>query len=267
MPSPISKSPFRCPRCGFVQLEPPHLISTCCRGCGTFYEVPRPGAAPQSARLPTISFGGSGVREKPSRGVFCHRCGTTHQVASQARTTICPGCQNAIELVDLEFDTSSSRAVDTRGQVLVGPSAHLSHSWLVCGSCRIEGRVSGPLRAEKEVVLASRSDMACQILAPRVVIDRTHVGSIHPEIDTDELVIRGRLQAAIRCRGRVHITRSGVFTGTLIARAVSVDRGGRLSADCRIETANLLEARQRSPVSCAKTFGPLSPSHLTPHPA
>ncbi len=266
MALPVSKSPFRCPKCGFVQLEPPHLISTCCRGCGAFYEVPRPGAKPRPACLPSIRFA-SGSRGKPTRAVYCHRCGTTHAVVSLARTTICPGCQIPIELVDLEFDTSCSRAVDTRGHLLVGASAHLSHSWLVCGSCRIEGRVSGPLRAEGEVVLASRSDMTCQIFSPRVVVDRTHRGSIHPEIDTDELVIRGHLQAAIRCRGRVHITRSGVFNGTLVARSVSVDRGGRLTAECRIEVSASLQTRQRNQVSSKRTFGPLSPSQLSPHPA
>lgn len=228
-----NKRPFHCPQCGFVQLEPPHLVSTQCRSCGSFYEVPRPGAKPNTARLGVIALPDPG--KDATRDVFCHRCGATHRVSKTAKSTLCTACNAAISLEDVEVDSPVSRAIDTRGNLFVAARGHLSSSWVICRSARVEGRVSGMLRAESELVLASQSALACTISAVRVVVERSHHGEVYPTIETDELVVRGKLEAHVNCRGTIAILRGGRLIGDVSAKALTVDKGGLFSGACRIE--------------------------------
>lgn len=246
------KKAFQCPKCAFVQLEPPHLISTYCRACGDYYEVVRPGAAlPPSGHFPPLP-----PLTGKRRDVFCHRCGATHGVSIHARSTICPGCNSGIDLTDLEFFGETSRPVDTRGHLHVGAEGTLTSSWIICGSAKIEGRVSGPLRCEGEVALATRGSMVCEISAPAVVIEKTARLLLTMPIETDRLTVRGHLAGVVRCRGLVRVLRGGVLEADVRARSVIVERGGALIGDLRVDSMqprepgrSLHESRVRRPFS------------------
>ncbi len=223
---PPQKTPFRCPGCGFVQLEPPHLISTYCHSCGDYYEVGKRSftkAAPPEQPLP--------VERRP---VFCHRCGTTHQVSAYARTTFCPGCNSSIELGDMTFLTPVSRPVDIRGKLTIGPEASLSSSWIICGSALIEGRIMGLLRSEGDVHLATSQVCACQITAPEVIIEKNARASFTLPVETEHLVVRGHLTGVVHCRGIVHVRRGGCLEAEVHARAVTVEKGGTLLGSCHV---------------------------------
>ena len=143
MPQLPRKAPSRCPHCGFVQDEPEHLISTYCRGCGSYYKVVPPTAALARyssevrtrirRRLPKI----------PPRQVRCYHCGQTHEVSGRARTTLCPECNAAIELSDVTVSSSTTRPIDTRGSLTITPSGYISSALTVCGEAVIAGKVSG----------------------------------------------------------------------------------------------------------------------------
>ncbi len=253
--SGTKKKPFQCPKCAFVQLEPPHLISTYCRACGDYYEVPRVSGASKPSVLPGLP-----LTKQSRRDVVCHRCGTTHSTSRKTRITMCPGCNASISLEDEEFLGPASRPVDTRGHLHVGPQGCLTSSWIICGTARIEGRVSGKLLGEGEVVLAARQLLVCHVTAPSVVIDKHARTSLPVPVCSDALIVRGHLAAPIRCRGRVHVMRGGRLTGEVHARSVAVERGGVLEGDCFVDPGQpeelaqeILELRQR------RAFSPLMP--------
>ncbi|MFZ4778679.1 MAG: bactofilin family protein [Terrimicrobiaceae bacterium] len=226
MPRPPQKTPFRCPGCGFVQLEPPHLISTYCQSCGDYYEVGKSGRVQaQATEQP------SPVEKRP---VLCYRCGTAHQVSTYARTTICPCCSAAIELEDMTFLSAVSRPVDTRGKLTIGPEGSLSSSWIICGSAHIEGRILGLLRSESEVHLATSQVCACQITAPEVFIEKNARASFTLPVETEHLVVRGHLTGIVHCRGIVHVRRGGCLEADVHARAVTVEKGGTLLGTCHV---------------------------------
>lgn len=245
-----AKKPFQCPSCAFLQLEPPHLISTYCRACGDYYEVKRPGAATVSRFFPPAP-----ILNGRRRDVFCHRCGTTHRVSEHARTTICGTCSAAIDLEDMSFLECASRPVDTRGSLLVGPGAMVSHSWLVCGSARIEGRVTGSLKSEGEVVLATTGSMVCQISAPSVVIEKGACVHVTLPVETDSFLVRGQFSGIVRSRGMVKVFRGGVLDADVKARSVVVEKGGRLNGNLCVDTTQASVAS--SPQNVQRAFSPL----------
>ncbi|MDX2079161.1 MAG: polymer-forming cytoskeletal protein [Terrimicrobiaceae bacterium] len=260
--SASGKKPFQCPKCGFVQLEPAHLISTYCRACGDYYEV---GRAPQPVRSPLPVA--PALREH-RRDVHCHRCGSVHSASHHARSTMCPGCHSAIDLIDFEFHSAASRPVDTRGSIFVGAAGSLTSSWIVCGSARIEGRISGSLISEGDVSLASRHALNCHFSAPSIHVEKAARVALHVPVETDALIVRGRLSAAVRCRGRVHVHRGGVLIGDVNARSVIVERGGVFEGACVIDASqpgavirSLNELRKR------RAFSPLPPGHAVQSPA
>lgn len=260
MRKPPHKASFRCPSCGFVQLEPPHLISTYCRACGDYYEVSRGGAHHRKLKPSAIPLDKQAEYRKK---VFCHRCGATHPVSSHARSTICPGCNTAIELKDVLFNSHASVPVDTRGNLFIGPQGSLTNSWIICGSARIEGQVTGVLRSEGEVHIATTRRCVCQITAPVVFIEKHAAAAFIQPIDTDHLIVRGHLTAVVNCRGTVHVLRGGRLDAEIRARGIVVDKGGTLLGDCLINerqpAGHGVHAQGKHPKEISPFFGAVHP--------
>jgi len=226
------KTPFRCPGCGFSQMEPPHLISTYCRSCGGHYEVAnRSSSEPVLPPLPDLR------PDAKKRGILCHKCGTTHPASSHARSTLCPCCNAAIDLTDVTFLSPASLRVDTRGKLLIGPGASLSSSLTICGSAHIQGRIIGRLVSEGVVQVGTNEVCACDITAPVIVIEKNKRPTFTYPLHTERLVVFGCLTGIVHCRGVVHVRRGGRLEAEIHAKAVTVDKGGVLLGDCRVSGA------------------------------
>ncbi|MFA7345301.1 MAG: polymer-forming cytoskeletal protein [Terrimicrobiaceae bacterium] len=228
MPRLPQKALFRCPGCGFAQLEPPHLISTFCQSCGGHYEVQQ-----EDGTLPS-PFPPAPAPRSASRAVLCYRCGKTHHVSPHAVNTLCPCCNSAIDLADMEILAATSCRVDTRGRLVIGPAGSLSSSWIICGSADIEGRIVGILRAEGEVHLATSGACACQMTASSVVVAKNVRAKITLPLETGHLEVRGHLAGIVHCRGDVHVRRGGRLEAEVFARSVKVDKGGALLGVCHV---------------------------------
>lgn len=242
------KAEFRCPGCGFCQLEPPQLISTYCRSCGGYYEVHpvSPGKA-----IPAVSVPGPGELT-----VFCHRCGSDHRVSPYAQNTICPSCNASIELGNITVNSATSRQIDTRGKLLIGHSGSLSSSWIVCGSAQVHGRLAGVLRSEGEVRLSTSLACACQITAPSVIIERNARATFSLPVETGHLEVRGHLTGIVHCRGIVHVRRGGRLEAEVHARSVKVEKGGALLGTCHVDGAQPDEPGKNSGSDQRRTFWP-----------
>lgn len=233
MPTTPPKTPFRCPVCGFVQLESPSLVSTNCRSCGAHYEVTAQDKirAGGETALPTFA----GKKSADGRTVHCLKCGRSHDVSRKAQSTICPGCYAPIELIDVSVNESISRAVDTRGHLKLGPKGIIGNEWIVCGSARIEGAFSGHLRCEGEARLAMQKPCTGRISAGSVLVDRkSRVECTHP-IEADSFAIEGTFRGKIIARGIVRVLKGGVLEGEIEAPALVVEKGGIQTGPCRIQ--------------------------------
>lgn len=210
-------------------MEPPHLISTYCRSCGAHYEVAGRGISePVLPPVPTLR------PDANNRSIYCHKCGTSHPASPHARSTLCPCCNAAIDLVDVTFQSPASLRVDTRGKLHIGPDATLSSSLTICGSACIQGRIIGRLVSEGEVRIATNEVCACHIAAPVIVIEKNKRPTFTHPLHTERLVVFGCLTGIVHCRGVVHVRRGGRLEADIHAKAVTVDKGGILLGDCRV---------------------------------
>ena len=235
MPPTPPKTPFRCPECGFVQLESPNLVSTNCRSCGAHYEVTASDQVRAGGESALPSF--AGKKTGQGKPVHCLKCGRTHEVSQKAQSTICPGCYAPIELIDVSINESISRAVDTRGHLKLGPKGIIGNPWIVCGSARIEGIFNGHLRCEGEARLAMQKPCPGRISAGSVIIERkSQIDSAHP-IEADQFAIEGKLRAPINSRGIVRVLKGGWLEGSVTAPSMVVEKGGVFVGDCRIQAA------------------------------
>ncbi len=235
MPPTPPKTPFRCPECGFVQLESPNLVSTNCRSCGAHYEVTASDQVRAGGETSLPSF--AGKKTGQGKPVHCLKCGRTHEVSQKAQSTICPGCYAPIELIDVSINESISRAVDTRGHLKLGPKGIIGNPWIVCGSARIEGIFNGHLRCEGEVKLAMQKPCPGRISAGSVIIERkSQIDSAHP-IEADQFAIEGKLRAPVVSRGVVRVLKGGWLEGSVTAPSMVVEKGGVFVGDCRIQAA------------------------------
>jgi cytoskeletal protein CcmA (bactofilin family) len=235
----IKKIPTECPHCGFVQNEPVGLISTYCRGCGDHYSVV-PRTAPPVVPAIKAPFR-KAVREKllaPStRRVVCHKCEHPHEVHSQMPSTVCPACGTTITLQDFEFLGHSTRIIQTRGTVHVGPEGFLNATRLVCGNAFIEGRVAGRITCSDTLRLRGSGLCRAQITTRTLIVDRNTILRFTSKIHADEIVIRGQVEADVECVGTLHIGRYGGLEGNVQARAMVVDKGGQYAGEVQVSTS------------------------------
>lgn len=237
----IKKIPTECPHCGFVQNEPAGLISTYCRGCGDHYTVARraphpsaPAVKPAIARL---------VREKllvrPPRRIICHNCAHTHDPQSLTHSTVCPACGTTILLHDVEILAHSTRIVQTRGTVHVGPGGFLNATRMVCGNAFVEGRIAGKVTCEGTLRLRGSGLCRAKITTQRLIVDRGSSLRFISTLHVGEIVIRGAVEAEVECVGTLHIGRYGGLDGDVQARAMVVDKGGHYAGEVQVSTSIL----------------------------
>ncbi|MCK9588823.1 MAG: polymer-forming cytoskeletal protein [Terrimicrobiaceae bacterium] len=156
--------------------------------------------------------------------------------------------------------SATSRQVDTRGKLAIGPAGSLSSSWIVCGSADIQGRIVGTLRAEGEVHLATGRVCACRIIAPSVFIEKNARASFTLPVETGYLEVRGHLAGIVHCRGVVHVRRGGRLEAEVHARSVRVEKGGALLGSCHVDGAQPDESGKSFPDHREAVW----PGHLCP---
>lgn len=222
-----TKVEVRCPHCGNGQLEPWHAVSTYCRSCGDHFDIASrkevESLAKKLAPSPLHALTGRKKRE-----VLCYRCEGKHEVSTFAKNTICPSCNAAIEFGNVVIASNASRPIDTRGRLTIKPSGNLQNGWIVCGEAVIQGKISGTLRCEGEVLLATSGVVHCNIHAGSMVVDKKAAADFTFPLHVQKLEIAGKVQGQIYCEGQVFIRRTGSLEGTLHARSVVVEKGGEL---------------------------------------
>jgi len=251
MPQLPRKAPSRCPHCGFVQDEPEHLISTYCRGCGSYYKVfASPANAAYSSRSRRArSRTRRRVPALPPREIRCYRCGQIHEVSGHARTTFCPECHTAIELSDLTISSRTSRPIDTRGNLIITQSGYVSSALTICHEAIVTGRISGTLICEGTLRLACSARLGCQMSAKSIIIESEARVELSYPIKTGDLTVYGQAAGNFECTGSIWIDKGGLIEGRIAARSVIVERGGTLLAESSIRPV-----RKQEPVEHQDEF-------------
>jgi len=274
----VAKSPpkvsVECPHCGFKQMEYVAAKNTLCRQCGKHFVV----AGERFEPKPNLEVGG--VAAAPSllrrfevlwnrpriTSVACFDCGTRQELNSAASSTICPSCSVHMDLRDYKINTAFSRAIRTHGEVYVTSSGDLSSSSVVCRSAIIEGKLRGSLHCIEQAEIRAPVKVRGKLTAPYVLIGKKADVQFFRQLQVGSIEIRGRMSGEILAETIVLIRSTGSLDGNVVARSISVEKGGTFSGQLVIgqktlEQAELLpDAEAKKPQPDGETRRP------PPHP-
>jgi len=194
------------------------------------------------------------MTERPPREISCYHCQRTHSVSGHAKSTICPGCNQGIQLENLTFSSHASRPVNTRGKLTVESGASLTSAHIVCGEGLIRGKINGMLFCEGVLRLACQENFASPITAHSLIIEKNSRVELAQPTRVVDLLVQGSVLGNFTCTGKVHVTKRGMLEGRLTAHAVTVDRGGVLL------TENTIRPRHEDGSPAEDHRAPESPS-------
>ena len=92
---------------------------------------------------------------------------------------------------------------------IIGPGMHVVGDCTSDGVVRIEGRVEGLIRAAKSVVVGKD-------------------GLVNGDIETQDLIVAGRVSGTITAQSRVELQASCHVEGDIRSRRVKLEEGGRV---------------------------------------
>jgi len=231
-------------------MESRFFISTICRACGVSFSRDSQSV---SASRHVIAPPPSG-RNTKVRKIHCHRCGTRHDVSASAKATICPGCNTSISMENVVVSRHLSKPIDTRGTLRIEKGGNLFSSLSVCGDAVVEGKITGALICQGRLVVYASGTHPVKLKAREILIPGGADFHCPFPIEAENLTVRGRLRANLQLRGQLTIMRGGEIVGSVMARAIQVDRGGHLFGRMQITPKSTRPATSQNPLNCHSTL-------------
>lgn len=251
-PSPAKVS-VECPHCGFKQMDYAAAKSTMCRQCGRHFAPFAPKSAlslpPSKEEEPAaaqnhLSFLRKldGFWSRPrSTVVECFECKRKHEVSDAATSTNCPSCSAHIDLRDYKIATSFSRTIRTRGRVHLTSKGDLSSTSVVCTSALIEGKLRGNLHCSESATIDFVGKLAGRLSARTVIVERKADVQCFRRVRAGNIEIKGRMIAEVAAETSVRIYKHASLEGNVVAKAITVEKGGMFSGQLVIGQAGLIQ--------------------------
>jgi cytoskeletal protein CcmA (bactofilin family) len=248
-PSPVKVS-AECPHCGFKQMEYAAAKSSICRQCGRSFSpfAPKPGlklrtkeeAPPPESSSILGRFEDFWKRQRSSI-IECFECNRKQQVCGAATSTICPACSAHIDLRDYKITSGFSRSIRTRGDVHLTARGDLGSSSVVCRSALIEGRLRGNLHCDDTATINYSGKIPGRISARHIVVDRKADIHCFRRVRTASIEIKGKMSGEIIAQTLVTVHKKGSLEGDVMARAITVEKGGVFSGQLVIGQVSITQ--------------------------
>jgi len=107
---------------------------------------------------------------------------------------------------------------------IVGPQMEITGDVFTDGSVRIEGTVTGNVRAEKAVVVGKD-------------------GAVDGDIQTQDAIVTGRIQGSLTAASRLEIKATARIDGDILARRVQLDDGAMVNGNVQMSDDVAMEPR------------------------
>ncbi len=235
-PQTAVKVAVECPHCGFKQLESSFAKSTFCRKCSEHYDIgkplpkaKKPKAPGEGAAAPSLftRLGNllSGRREWE---LTCFHCGGRQVVSNSAKSSSCSHCGVYMDLTDFKIKDVLNRSLETQGKLHVTAKGDVTAAKVACREAFVEGKVRGHLLCTGEARLKFKGKLAGAIETRWLVIEkRSEIEALRP-IKARSVRVRGKLSGRLQVEGNVIVEKKGWLEGVIVARSVTVEKGGVL---------------------------------------
>lgn len=192
-----------CPHCQATQSEPEGVISTNCRACGRYFKL---GAAREqrSARAP-----------KTNREVFCVKCGAPNLVASAALSTQCIKCSHYLELGDKIVKGNQTGKLYAYDDVIFAEGCSFKGLEATGRRMEVRGKVFSKLRATEEIVVMAGAQVAGELYALTVRIERGATVKVQT-LECARLLVSGEVEiAGALTASEIILSDGATFSGRL----------------------------------------------------
>lgn len=108
-----------------------------------------------------------------------------------------------------------ARANGSLTETYVGPGTRIEGTLVLSGALRIDGEVSGEIRAEGDVVIGETGDVQANVVA-------------------GNLIVGGRLTGTASVRERLELLSTGKIYGDASMQTLIVEQGGLLEGNCHM---------------------------------
>ena len=198
-------------------------------------EIPKPGTAPPSTTLSHLRTKfGQYFRGPNSMVVRCFECGGEHEVAAAAQSATCRHCGAYVDLQNYKINGSFSREIKTCGSLLVLARADLASSKVICGSATIYGKVRANLYSSGDVAVRYEGKIYGEMEGRNLHVEKgADVEFVRP-LKFSSAEIDGRMSGQLISDGHVVIRRNGHLSGSISAKAFTVEQGGSFDGEITI---------------------------------
>ncbi len=213
-------------------------------------EIPKPGAAQPSTTLSHLRFKfGQYFRGPNSLLVRCFECGGEHEVAAAAQSATCRHCGAYVDLQNYKINGSFSREIKTCGSLLVLARADLASSKVICGSATIYGKVRANLYSSGDVAVRYEGKIYGEMEGRNLHVEKgANVEFVRP-LKFASAEIDGRMSGQLLSDGHVVIRRNGHLSGSVTAKAFTVEQGGGFDGEMTISPNETFESALQFPES------------------
>jgi cytoskeletal protein CcmA (bactofilin family) len=232
-PKQLEKISADCPHCGFSQLESAYAKSTFCRKCGEHFNIEKL-LLKEATSLKGPSFLdkiSKLVARDKSRIVTCFSCSAKQEVSTEAQSTSCAQCGSYIDLREFKIAGPFGRSIQTQGEVIVTSKGDVTSSRIACGSALIEGKLKGTLFSTGLVRIKSQGKFLGALEAEKLIVERKSDIEFVRQVRVKTAEINGKMSADIICEGNLTINKGGSLDGSVIAKSITVEKGGTFSGD------------------------------------
>lgn len=236
-----NKISVSCPHCGHVQQESSFAKSTYCRKCSMHFEPGREiQADPTAESAVQVLFKKLTrlVSGEANRKINCFDCDTAQVVSTSAKSSLCPGCGAYIDLRDFKITASFSRAIQTQGCVIVTSRGELTSNKIICGSAQVRGKVLGNLTCTGKLEVKIKGRLAGSLEAQQLVIAKgSELECVRP-LKAKKAEIHGKISCRV-IADAVSVSKTGNLEGTVYAKAITVEKGGKFYGELIIGSSEL----------------------------
>ncbi len=241
--------------------------STICRKCSGYFEIkkPRPDGEEGSDSDSIFRRISKLVSGEKTITIKCFRCGVKQVVSDIAKSSLCPGCGHYIDLRDHKISTVFSRTIETQGVVTITAKADVSSTKITCREAFVYGKLRGQLVCTGRAHVKHKGKIFGGVEAQDLIVEKKSDVEFSRILKVHNATIGGKVYARIDAEGEVNITKTGELEGSVHAKSMTVEKGGKFSGELYIGR-QVMEQQELLPLS-KKTAGDLFEGTPSPEPA
>ncbi|MBK1881680.1 polymer-forming cytoskeletal protein [Luteolibacter pohnpeiensis] len=161
------------------------------------------------------------------REITCFSCGFVHQAPAEAQSSQCPRCSGYISLQDYEIAEAWNRRIQTRGNVVILKTGHVSGITIQCHHLTVLGELAGSVDCSGNLIIRSHGKILGKVNCDQLRVEKgAKVEFLNP-VSARSAYIDGQVRGQISCSGPVTLEKRARLQGLVRTTSLVVKSGAK----------------------------------------